>query len=77
MVCKGDYVQCPQCTRRGRIVWVSENGKVMGIQCSASHRLDNLPNIQGFSHHPSKAHKNSVFLVNTQPTISTNDMKGT
>ena len=68
MVCIGDYVQCPQCTRRGRIVWVSENRKVMGIQCSASHRLDNIPDIQGFSHPQSKAHKNSVFLVNTQST---------
>ena len=66
MVCIGDYVQCPQCTRRGRIVWVSENRKVMGIQCSASHRLESYPNSYGFTRSPSKANKNSVFLVNRE-----------
>ena len=66
MVNIGDYAQCPQCTRMGRIVWVSQNGKTMGIQCPTSHSLDSRPDSYGFVHSPSKAHKNSVFLVKTE-----------
>ena len=65
MVSIGNLAQCPQCTRMGRIVWVSQNGKIIGIQCSASHRLESYPNPYGFTRSPSKANKNSVFLVKT------------
>jgi len=63
MVKIGDHAQCPECIRMGRIVWVSQNGKIVGIQCSASHLRDSCPDSYGFKRAPSKANKNSVFLV--------------
>jgi len=66
MVILGDQAQCPQCTRMGRVVWVSQNGETIGIRCSASHSFDNYPNSYGFKRTPSKANKNSVFLVKTE-----------
>jgi hypothetical protein len=65
MVCIGDYAQCPECTRMGRIVWVSDNKQMVGIQCSASHSLDRGPDAYGFTRKAAKANKNSVFLVKT------------
>jgi hypothetical protein len=65
MVNVGDYVQCPECTRMGRIVWVSQDGNIVGIRCSSSHRLDSCTDAYGFKRSPSKANKNSVFLVKT------------
>ena len=65
MVIVGNHAQCPQCTRMGRVVWVSPNGDTIGIQCSASHSLDIYPNSYGFKRPPSKMNKNSVFLVKT------------
>lgn len=66
MVSIGNSAQCPQCTSMGRVVWVSQNGKIVGIQCSKSHRIANLPDSYGFARAPSKASKNSVFLVKTE-----------
>jgi len=66
MIHIGDNAKCPQCTRMGRIVWISQNGDTMGIKCAASHIIDQQPNSFGFTHAPSKAHKNSVFLVKTE-----------
>ncbi len=59
----GDFMQCPQCSRMGRIVWISLNRDTIGIQCSAIHHIENSSNYYGFTHPPSKAHKNTVFLV--------------
>ena len=66
MVIIGNSAPCPQCSGMGRVVWVSQNGKIVGIQCSKSHRIENLPNAYGFTRSPSKANKNSVFLVKTE-----------
>jgi len=66
MVAIGDYAQCPQCTRMGRVVWVSQNGDTIGIQCHTSHSLVNHPDAFGFIRSPSKARKDSVFLVKTE-----------
>jgi len=66
MVNTGDYAKCPQCTRMGRVVWVSQNGESIGIQCHSSHSLVSYPDAFGFTRAPSKAHKNSVFLVKTE-----------
>jgi hypothetical protein len=66
MVQIGDYTQCPQCTRQGRVVWISQNKQVVGIQCAASHSTESIPNAYGFSHKAAKANKNSVFLVEAQ-----------
>ncbi len=65
MVKIGDSVQCPQCKRMGRVVWISKNGTVIGVQCSASHCIENTPDSHGFSRPQSKSNKNSVFLVST------------
>jgi hypothetical protein len=66
MVSIGKSAQCPQCTQMGHIVWVSQDGKMVGIQCTKSHRIDNLPNAYGFARPPSKPNKTSVFLVKTE-----------
>jgi len=49
----------------GRIVWVSQDGKTAGIQCSASHRQMSRPVSKlGSNARPqSKADKNMVFLL--------------
>jgi len=49
----------------GRIVWVSQDGKTAGIQCSASHRQMSRPGSKlGSNARPqSKADKNMVFLM--------------
>lgn len=66
MVSIGNKAPCPQCARMGRVIWVSQNGAIVGIQCSKSHRLDSLPNSYGFTRAPSKPNKNSVFLVKAE-----------
>ena len=63
MVSIGNLAQCPQCNQMGRIVWISQNGKIVGIQCPKSHRIESLTNAYGFARSISKANKNSVFLV--------------
>jgi len=71
----GDYAQCPECTRLGRIVWVSQNKQVVGIQCSASHIPESRPDQYGFSRKAAKANKNSVFLVEAQSITKHEDEK--
>jgi hypothetical protein len=67
MVCIGDYAKCPECTRMGRIVWISDNKSVVGIQCAASHNSNTAPDSEGLTHKVAKSNKNSVFLVKTEP----------
>jgi hypothetical protein len=61
----GDHTKCPQCTRIGRIVWISQDRKTAGIQCPASHHLMNRPVSKfGSTARPqSKTGKNRVFLM--------------
>lgn len=33
----GDPKMCPECGSTGRVVWISEDKKTMGVQCRASH----------------------------------------
>jgi hypothetical protein len=66
MVSIGNYARCPECTRMGRVVWISQNGQIVGIRCSKSHLVQNQPNAYGFTRSPSKTNKNSVFLVKTE-----------
>ena len=63
MVKIGDFVHCPECTRMGQIVWVSQNGQMVGIRCSGSHCMGGYYDSYGFKHSASKLNKNSVFLV--------------
>lgn len=66
MVKVGDYAKCPECARMGQIVWVSQNGEKVGIQCSESHNIEGRSDSYGFKRSPSKVNKNSVFLVKTE-----------
>jgi len=59
----GDCVKCPECTQMGHIVWISQNGKVVGVQCPESHNITGNTDSYGFKRSTSKANKNSVFLV--------------
>jgi hypothetical protein len=59
----GDNVQCPECNKLGHIVWISQNKQMVGIQCAASHCIENRPDSHGFPRKASKSNKNSVFLV--------------
>jgi hypothetical protein len=61
----GDHAKCPQCTRIGRVVWLSQDGQTAGIQCPATHRQMNRPDSRlGSNARPqSKPSKNMVFLM--------------
>jgi hypothetical protein len=75
MVQIGDTAHCPECTRLGRIVWISQNKQVIGIRCSASHSIESKPDSYGFSRKTAKANKNSVFLVDAQSLVKHKDAK--
>jgi len=49
----------------GRVVWVSQDGKTAGIQCSASHRqMSRSSSKLGSTARPqSKTDRNMVFLL--------------
>jgi len=66
MVKIGDSAKCPECAHMGNIVWVSQNGQVVGVQCSETHNLEGHADSYGFKRSHSKANKNSVFLVKTE-----------
>jgi hypothetical protein len=61
----GDQTKCPQCSKIGRVVWVSQNKKTAGIQCSASHSMTNRPDSKfGSTARPqSKTDRNMIFLM--------------
>jgi hypothetical protein len=61
----GDQIKCPECRAMGRVVWLSENKKTMGVQCPASHRETIKPKSRyGATQVPSgKTRKNVVFLM--------------
>jgi len=61
----GDQMKCPQCESVGRVVWVSQDKKTMGVRCPTSHRELVRPQFKyGARVRPStKTRKNVVFLV--------------
>ena len=38
-----DQIKCPKCSRIGRVVWISKDGKTAGIQCPATHSQMSRP----------------------------------
>jgi hypothetical protein len=34
----GDSRSCPECRGKGKVVWVSEDGKTIAVKCSKMHR---------------------------------------
>ncbi len=65
MVNVGDPKQCPECRAIGRVVWVSEDKKKMGVQCPANHPAASRPESKfGATVITStKTRKNVVFLT--------------
>jgi hypothetical protein len=65
MVNVGDQMKCPECETMGRVVWVSQDKKTMGVQCHASHQeLSRRGSKFGATMVPStKTKKNIVFLT--------------
>jgi hypothetical protein len=61
----GDAVKCPECDTIGRVVWVSEDQKRMGVQCHASHRETVKPNFKYGANKvvSTKTKRNVVFLT--------------
>jgi hypothetical protein len=60
----GDMTKCPECEATGRVVWVSEDKKTMGVRCPASHRGHTHESKYGASSVTvTKARKNVVFLT--------------
>jgi hypothetical protein len=61
----GDPQQCPECKAIGRVVWISEDKKRMGVQCGASHRERIKPKSKYGATQVSstKTKKNVVFLM--------------
>ncbi len=63
----GDMTKCPECEATGRVVWVSEDKKTMGVRCPASHRGHTHESKYGASSVTvTKARKNVVFLTPTK-----------
>jgi hypothetical protein len=61
----GDQMKCPECETLGRVVWISQDKKTMGVKCHASHReMSRPPSKYGARVVPStKTRKNVVFLT--------------
>ena len=65
MVNIGDSRKCPECKTLGRVVWVSQDKKTMGVQCNASHREVSRPESKfgATAVLSTKTKKNVVFLM--------------
>ncbi len=65
MVQIGDNARCPECHEIGRVVWVSQDGKLAGIQCPRPHsQIVRGASILGSkARHQSKPERNMVFLM--------------
>ena len=61
----GEYAKCPECSRMGRVVWVSKDGVTAGIQCPANHRQTSRPasKFGTVSRPRSKNSRNMVFIT--------------
>ncbi len=60
----GDQAQCPECETIGRVVWVSQDRKTMGVQCRRSHGANTTDSRFGATAVSStKTKKNVVFLT--------------
>ncbi|MCJ7762844.1 hypothetical protein MUP38_05250 [Candidatus Bathyarchaeota archaeon] len=64
MVNVGDRKKCPECNNIGRVVWISQDKKTMGVQCP-SHTVASRPKSKfGATVDPStKTVKNVVILT--------------
>ena len=69
MTRKGEYVKCPRCGGKARVVWVSQDGKTAAIRCMGYHSHSEVdPSTKGGSYHkpkpkPKPKKKGMVFLI--------------
>jgi len=65
VICVGDQMKCPKCGTLGRVVWISQSKKTIGIKCQASHRdIDSLQLKYGpRAISSAKRWKNAVFIT--------------
>jgi len=68
----GDNVRCPQCYEIGRVVWVSQDGKRVGIRCPRRHSQMSRGHSKFGSNArtQTKREKNMVFLMEME-TVTT------
>jgi hypothetical protein len=64
----GDSTKCPECETIGRVVWISEDKKRMGVRCHASHGEARRPGSKfgGTLILSTKTKKNVVFLTSVR-----------
>ena len=58
----GDHVKCPQCGVEARVVWVSQEKKVVAVKCMRSHS-----HISSSTKTKEKTVKEIVFLIEPKP----------
>lgn len=64
MINLGDSIKCPECENMGRVVWVSQDKKTMGVQCPRHRVASKLQPKFGATVVPStKTKKNVVILT--------------
>ncbi len=59
----GDHVKCPQCGGESRVVWVSQDGKLAAIKCTAYHSQISPPPTKWTLNAETKTKKGIVFLT--------------
>jgi len=69
----GDHTKCPQCSRIGRVIWISEDGKQAGVRCLGHHtQLSRGISRYGSVERPmTKTQKNMVFLMDSETIVTT------
>ena len=65
MVKIGESRKCPECESIGNVVWVSQDSKTMGVQCSRSHQEPRRPESKFGAKvvRSTRTRKNIVFLT--------------
>lgn len=67
MARKGEYVKCPRCGEKARVVWVSQDGITAAIRCVGYHRHSEIgSSTKGGSYYKPKSKpkkKGMVFLI--------------
>lgn len=59
----GDCVKCPKCSREGHVVWISQDGKLIGLKCTGYHSQISPPPTKFSKNIQSKTKKGIVFLI--------------
>lgn len=66
MTKKGEYVKCPKCGGKARIVWISQDGKTAAIKCMGYHshiQIGPPTKVSSYYKTKTKTVKGMVFLI--------------